>query len=223
MLVLTCAVLCSCSGQHPSESIDISKNNTITEDVNEKTIENTHDEPAGPPAMLIFNNIEGYIKFRNSIELSDDEFMLYISDNSFDMNGISSKDDVTAICALVNSIPLPNAQELSLTEMIIYPEREQCFFKYKTAEDVICSYLFDLDKNKSATISQLKQENWKAVSVSSNYINSVYYVENEGKDNFEAYYATIDNYLVLFRAYDSSSSDALELLISVDYATLAEQ
>ena len=175
-----------------------------------------------PPRILTFRSMNDYKTFVDSPELSDEEFNAFISQNSYNMNGVSTKDDVIAFCNKLNSIPFPEAHELTFSAMQLYIESNHCdlFFKYSGNVNCVFEVYLDTSKGTESIINAGKIVGTiKPVTATSDEIQELYRFENTDEDR-EAYYAVINNYLVLFRTFGATSEQAQSIINTATYTTL---
>ena len=206
LVILAAMLLCSCSND-----AKLSKN--APSDTSEST---------DPPQTLIFSDFKAYLDFEGSVALSDEDFAAFISDNSYDMNGVISKDDVKRYCEAIDKLPVPEDPGLTLRDIVFYPEREECSVTFTGAGGAVYAleYYTGSDERKDIQNALPADKKLTGFSSASADIDSVYDVTN-AKDDFYAYYATIDGYRVLYRAYDTDESNALSLLENSKFTALS--
>ena len=207
-------------------------------------IENTSEllEPVGaeqntsiePPKVLIFSSLIEYQKFASSVEMEDDEFLKYIQENSFDMNGIASKENVKDTLSFVETVPFPKLSGYKLSQFMIYPDKHECYILYEKNDSQRCSFLYQRDN--SADIQKYLNDNSGILSVElekSSEMHSLFDVsktdayKSDSPEENNAYYAIIDEEYVLIRTYgvsrDTISSFAADIsFVSVDEFSKAE-
>ena len=204
LVILAAMLLCSCS-------------NDVTP-IPENTSSDT--ENTDPPQMLIFADFKAYLDFEGSVSLSDEDFAAFISDNSYDMNGVQSKDDVKRYCETIDKLPVPEDPSLTLRDIVFYPEREECSVTFTGAGDAVYSLDYYTGSDKKKGIQDIADKKLTGFSAASADIDSVYDV-TDADDDFYAYYAIIDGYRVLYRAYDTDENNALSLLENSKFAALS--
>ena len=182
LVILAAMLLCSCS-------------NDVTP-IPENTSSDT--ENTDPPQMLIFADFKAYLDFEGSVSLSDEDFAAFISDNSYDMNGVQSKDDVKRYCETIDKLPVT----------------------FTGAGDAVYSLDYYTGSDKKKGIQDIADKKLTGFSAASADIDSVYDV-TDADDDFYAYYAIIDGYRVLYRAYDTDENNALSLLENSKFAALS--
>lgn len=178
-------------------------------------------EYADPPAMLIFNNLQEYHEFRKSVELNDGSFNAFIENKSYDMNGIRTKENVKLICETIEDVSFPNHSKLQFSQMIIYPERntfEISFEDVNSAKYSFLVYLDSKDNMKQYTVNNKQSK--ESIAIKSDAISEIYDVSDT--NNIEAYYTVIGGYAVLFRAFNSTPANALDILENADFAPMTQ-
>lgn len=160
-----------------------------------------------PPNTLIFDSIDEYDSFVASIELTDEDFESFISNNGYSMNGISSKNDVIQVSNQINSILWPVSDTFDLSQMIFYPDREEYFILFSNEDAQSCSFLYYLDASKTA-------DNNPLTSGEANYllpvemdadekIADIFYFESEDSEQ-HSFYARIGGNTALIRIYGTA-------------------
>ena len=206
LVILAVMLLCSCSND-----AKLSKN--TPSDTNES---------ADPPQTLIFSDFKAYLDFEGSASLSNEDFAAFISDNSYDMNGVQSKEDVRRYCEIIDKLPIPEDSGLTLRDIVFYPEREECSVTITDAGGAVYAleYYTGSDERKDIQNALPADKKLTDFFSASADVDSVYDV-TDAKDDFYAYYAIIDGYRVLYRAYNTDESNALSLLENSKFAALS--
>ena len=175
-----------------------------------------------PPCILTFRSLNDYKTFADSQELSDEEFNAFIAENSYNMNGISTKDDVVVFCDILNNIPFPESDELTFSAMQFYHERNECDLFYKYDDNVNCVFTVYLDTlNDTESVIEAEKANGtlKPIAITSDEIQELYRFENADGDP-ESYYAVINNYLVQFRIFNITPEQAQGIINETVFTTL---
>lgn len=219
-IFLLLAVAISACAASPSENVQqatylMETLSSLRETVNED--QNTSIEP---PKVLVFNSLTEYQKFSSSVEMTDDEFVKYLQENSYDMNGIVSKENVQDTVSLVEEISFPEISGYKLSQFIIYPDWHECYLLYMNSESQRCSFLYQLDNtaaiqnyiNHNSRTAPLDLENYAEIQTL--YELSITDTCRSGtSEEINSYYAMIDNIYVLIRTF-GISRDTISSFVS---------
>ncbi len=80
--------------------------------------------PGAPPPQLIFGSTDELNTFLAAETLNDEELDAFLRDNSYNMNSIASRSDLTAMCALLRSKPLPAVKGALMVELNVRVEED---------------------------------------------------------------------------------------------------
>lgn len=117
-------LLCCCSAPAPREPYAMEQTEAAAE----------------PPEILSFPDMEALAAFFDSVSLSDEAFAAYLTENSLDLNGISSKQDVMDLIAQLDGVPFPTVADAGAADIAIYPSYGQFHVQYLTEAGEFCGF-----------------------------------------------------------------------------------
>ncbi len=87
-----------------------------------------------PPQKIIFCGLEAYHKFSESTELDESEFNEFIITNSYDMNGVETKQDVERVLEMIGSMPIPAIDGFVLEWLSVALDGDTVYFLYENKD-----------------------------------------------------------------------------------------
>ena len=198
-----------------------SMNGSVREAENVEMILSDAEKCQEPPVSVIFNSIDDYISFTKSVNLSDEEFSLFLSDE-YSMNGINDKNTIKEILKWLEVMPFPNSSDYLFKQLIIYPDREEAFILYKNKDDQSCSFLMFLGTEKTMDDYLQAPADNKLIAVDlstiDNSINRIFYLD-EGEVTARSFYIDFGNCISLCRIYGSLDyASSLNVLREFSYS-----
>src|SRR5699024_7426804 len=107
-------LLCCCSAPAPREPYAMEQTEAAAE----------------PPETLSCPEMQALAAFFDSVSRSDEAFAAYLTENSLDLSGISSKQDVMDLIAQLDGVPFPTVADAGAADIAIYPSYGQFHVQY---------------------------------------------------------------------------------------------
>lgn len=183
----------------------VEKDDTFSPEAN-TTVTNQTSNPVEPPNTLIFNGLQEYYDFAQSVNLGKDDFVSYIDGNNLLMNGIQTQDDVRDVLDMLNPLPIPFSETFHFIQMIIDLDKHTCFVLFNGDTNERCSFLIYIDGQdvfNPRDQTKITNEQTQLIPVDEATGIDNLYIVNDAKSNSQvSYYAAIDGYSVLIRTYE---------------------
>lgn len=185
--------------------------------------QNEQTQMVEPALQLIFNSASEYVELIAAADLPDNELGEYLTNNSFDMNGIKTRSDIQALEATVSALPIPAVDELQITNIVIYPEWNQMYIRFVSADGAVIGTSIQMDPNSAAERIKKKTGVFgtSRKTVETDNMDLVVCVDYSNEDVC-AYQADVDGYFLTFRFHDCTSVAAEKILKEMKFVNISE-
>ncbi|MBO4879975.1 MAG: hypothetical protein J5544_06910 [Clostridia bacterium] len=182
-----------------------------------------------PPQQIVFSSMAAYREFAAAAELDDWAFAEFLRSprNSYEMNGISVKEDAVRVLNTLGSLPTPVLDGFVFDYLVLCYDTDSAFILYKSddREGLYIGLAIDLTPSNEDAEAVIEAAGAKLTALPTQNLPELKYLlraDNENDfDQISFYYTNIRSHRVFLRT-NASDSFLLKLLSSARYVTIGE-
>ena len=218
ILLLSVSTFFSACSADVSDAIQVNTEDTL---MTTGSIESSDpSSEIDPPYTLLFWSMDEYFALMDSVELEDAAFYEFIDEKSYSMNGIREKEDVLQLKSQMDAVSIPSYEELTFSQMVIYPERGECTIRYTYGEEAVYKFSTTLDPNVAVNVNA-SDKTYESVPCTS--VDALYYYNSDSSETSDVliYHADVDGYSVVIRAFNTTRDAVEELLNGTEFNSIS--
>ena len=176
-----------------------------------------------PPLMLVFSTMQELEELFANKVLPEHKLSEYLESKNYYMNGLVSRTDIETLEAEMSGITFPHVTDAVLSQLIIYPERKQVFWRYEKTNGAVVTYLVSYDEtisqdisinaDKSVPIERMNAENMESLCF--------LYDADEASDTF-TYKACVNDQLAIIRVFHADKETADTYISEISFSSFQE-
>lgn len=172
------------------------------------------------PQTIYFYSLAEYNDFISAMDIPDDEFIEYLDENNYLMNGVATKEDALLLVEKLNKISIPIIEDVQKVSLVIACEAEILTVNQIDSKENLYSVRMRLSPDEKFISDNLDRiHEMNSLNNIADTQNILYYTHSNNQHVYEGYVA---GNLIDFRGVNTTKSESDEAISSIAFTSLTE-
>lgn len=184
--------------------------------------EATHSEV---PRILSFHSVEAYNELLSAVDLNEEGLQAYLYSKNYDMNGITTRDDILGLSKIMASVPFPDCEMGELEIFEINMDLYTVFLRYRTNAGNTLQFRISLNRQsaKEDMSAAIHAAGTAATELAAKNMESLYYTGvSQRAAAALTYAANVDGYYVMIEVFDASRESIEQNIQAIAFGSMGK-